>query len=82
MKIDDIKHVAVIGAGDMGHGIAEVALMAGYTVSMYDIADEFVEKGKGRIDWSLKKLTEKGILATQIGVDFKKITDIIKGFAS
>ncbi|MFW9903743.1 MAG: 3-hydroxyacyl-CoA dehydrogenase NAD-binding domain-containing protein [Candidatus Thorarchaeota archaeon] len=59
MNIDDIKHVAVIGAGDMGHGIAEVALMTGYTVSMYDIADEFVEKGKSRIDWSLQKLAEK-----------------------
>lgn len=59
MKIDDIKHVAVIGAGDMGHGIAEVALMTGYTVSMYDIADEFVEKGKSRIDWSFQKFIEK-----------------------
>ncbi|MHA2233694.1 MAG: 3-hydroxyacyl-CoA dehydrogenase family protein [Candidatus Hodarchaeales archaeon] len=59
MKIDDIKHVAVVGAGDMGHGIAEVALMSGYTVSLYDIKDEFVEKGKNRIDWSLKKLAEK-----------------------
>ena len=59
MKVDDIKHVAVIGAGDMGHGIAEVCLMTGYTVSMYDIKDEFVEKGKNRIDWSLKKLAEK-----------------------
>lgn len=69
MKIDDIKHVAVIGAGDMGHGIAEVALMAGYTVSMYDIADEFVEKGKGRIDWSLQKLTEKARISEG---DYKK----------
>ncbi|MHA1967229.1 MAG: 3-hydroxyacyl-CoA dehydrogenase NAD-binding domain-containing protein [Candidatus Hodarchaeales archaeon] len=59
MKLDDIKHVAVIGAGDMGHGIAEVALMTGYSVSLYDIADEFVEKGKNRIDWSLKKFVEK-----------------------
>ncbi len=59
MKIDDIKHVAVIGAGDMGHGIAQVCLMTGYTVSMYDIKDEFVEKGKSRIEWSLNKLTEK-----------------------
>ena len=32
MKIDDIKTVAVTGAGDMGHGIAEVALIAGYKV--------------------------------------------------
>ena len=59
MKLDDVKHVAVIGAGDMGHGIAEVALMTGYTVSLYDIKDEFVEKGKNRIDWSLKKFVEK-----------------------
>ncbi|PWI48120.1 3-hydroxyacyl-CoA dehydrogenase [Candidatus Heimdallarchaeota archaeon B3_Heim] len=59
MKIDDIKHVAVIGAGDMGHGIAQVCLMTGYTVSMYDIKDEFVEKGKSRIEWSLNKLAEK-----------------------
>ncbi|MFX1517710.1 MAG: 3-hydroxyacyl-CoA dehydrogenase NAD-binding domain-containing protein [Promethearchaeota archaeon] len=69
MKIDDIKHVAVIGAGDMGHGIAEVALMSGYTVSMYDIADEFVEKGKGRIDWSLQKLAEKARISEG---DYKK----------
>ncbi|MFX1536553.1 MAG: 3-hydroxyacyl-CoA dehydrogenase NAD-binding domain-containing protein [Promethearchaeota archaeon] len=59
MKIEDIKHVAVIGAGDMGHGIAEVALMSGFTVSMYDIKEEFVERGKSRIEWSLQKLAEK-----------------------
>ena len=59
MKLDDIKHVAVLGAGDMGHGIAQVCLMTGYIVSLYDIKDEFVEKGKGRIEWSLGKLASK-----------------------
>ena len=29
MRLQDLKTVAVIGAGDMGHGIAQVALMAG-----------------------------------------------------
>ncbi len=72
MKIDDIKHVAVIGAGDMGHGIAEVALMTGYTVSMYDIADEFVEKGKNRIDWSLQKFAEKARISEG---DYKKFME-------
>ncbi len=72
MKIDDIKHIAVIGAGDMGHGIAEVALMTGYTVSMYDIADEFVEKGKSRIDWSLQKFAEKARISES---DYKKFMD-------
>ena len=59
MKFEDINNVTLIGAGDMGHGIAEIALMAGYSVTLYDIKEEFVQKGKNRIDWSLKKLAEK-----------------------
>ena len=42
MKIEDLKDIAVIGAGDMGHGIAQAALMAGYTVNLCDIKEEFV----------------------------------------
>ncbi len=60
MKIDDIKTVAVLGAGDMGHGIAEVALINGYKVFLRDIKPEFVEKGVSRIHDSLAKLVSKG----------------------
>ncbi|MEN8246284.1 MAG: 3-hydroxyacyl-CoA dehydrogenase NAD-binding domain-containing protein [Thermodesulfobacteriota bacterium] len=60
MNIDDIKTIAVIGAGDMGHGIAEVALIAGYKVFLRDINQEFVDKGVGRINASLEKLVAKG----------------------
>lgn len=60
MNISDIKTVAVIGAGDMGHGIAEVALMAGYKVFLRDIKPEFVERGVSRIMASLEKLVSKG----------------------
>ena len=60
MNIDDIKTIAVIGAGDMGHGIAEVALIAGYKVYLRDINQEFVDKGVGRINASLEKLVSKG----------------------
>ncbi|MBX3437469.1 MAG: hypothetical protein KF861_08270 [Planctomycetaceae bacterium] len=60
MSLDRIKSVAVIGAGDMGHGIAEVALLAGYPVTLYDINTAAVEKGAGRIFASLEKLAEKG----------------------
>ena len=59
MNIDDVRSVAVIGAGDMGHGIAEVALLAGYSVRLYDIEDQFLEKGKRRIFESLDKLVSK-----------------------
>lgn len=59
MKIEDIKKIAVMGAGDMGHGIAEVALLAGYKLSMRDIEQRFIDKGVSRIKESLEKLVEK-----------------------
>jgi len=59
MKVEDIKKVVVMGAGDMGHGIAEVALLAGYKVALRDIEQKFVDKGLSRIKESLDKLTEK-----------------------
>ena len=59
MKVEDIKTVAVIGAGDMGHGIAEVALIAGYKVYLQDINQELVDRGVRRINESLTKLIEK-----------------------
>jgi enoyl-CoA hydratase/3-hydroxyacyl-CoA dehydrogenase len=59
MKVEDIKKIAVMGAGDMGHGIAEVALLAGYKVSLRDIEQRFVDKGLSRIKDSLSKFVEK-----------------------
>ncbi|MFW9902779.1 MAG: 3-hydroxyacyl-CoA dehydrogenase NAD-binding domain-containing protein [Candidatus Thorarchaeota archaeon] len=54
-----IKKISVIGAGQMGHGIAEVALLSGYFVSLVDINEDILAKGKALIDWSLKKFVEK-----------------------
>jgi len=59
MKVEDVKKIAVMGAGDMGHGIAEVALLAGYKVVLRDIEQRFVDKGLSRIKESLDKLAEK-----------------------
>ncbi|QFU81326.1 3-hydroxyacyl-CoA dehydrogenase/enoyl-CoA hydratase family protein [Natronorubrum aibiense] len=59
MSLENIDHIAVLGAGNMGHGIAEVTAMAGYDVSMRDIKPEFVEDGYDAIAWSLEKLEEK-----------------------
>jgi enoyl-CoA hydratase/3-hydroxyacyl-CoA dehydrogenase len=59
MKVEDIKKIAVMGAGDMGHGIAEVALLSGYKVAIRDIEQRFVDKGLARIKESLEKLVEK-----------------------
>ncbi len=53
------QKVAVIGAGEMGHGIAELAALHGYTVAMRDIKQEYIDRGMERLTWSLNKLVEK-----------------------
>jgi len=58
MDIDDIETVTVLGAGTMGHGIAEVAALSGYDVFLRDINEELVTEGYDQIEWSLGKLAE------------------------
>lgn len=60
MEMEGVTKVAVLGAGNMGHGIAEVVAIAGFTVVMRDITEELVQKGYDGIVWSLDKLVEKG----------------------
>ena len=59
MEFDEIETIAVLGAGSMGHGIAEVAALAGYDVNLRDIKEEFVQNGYEQIEWSLEKLADK-----------------------
>lgn len=72
MTINDISTVAVIGAGDMGHGIAEVALIAGYRVFLRDIRQDFVDRGVSRIFESLEKLAAKGKVSRDAVADIRK----------
>ncbi len=65
MKLEEIKTIAVLGAGTMGHGIAELATLAGYQVHLHDIKEEFLDKGYQGIKWSLDKLAEKGTISPQ-----------------
>jgi 3-hydroxybutyryl-CoA dehydrogenase len=55
-----INKIAVIGAGTMGHGIAHVAAQAGYRVALYDIQQDFVDRGVAAITANLDKGIEKG----------------------
>jgi 3-hydroxybutyryl-CoA dehydrogenase len=54
-----IDKIAVLGAGQMGNGITQVAACAGYEVVMIDIKQEFVERGVSAIEKSLAKLVSK-----------------------
>jgi 3-hydroxybutyryl-CoA dehydrogenase len=62
----EIKTFGVIGAGQMGNGIAQVAAMAGLNVIMHDIEERFVQKGLGTITANLKKSVEKGKLGQDV----------------
>jgi 3-hydroxybutyryl-CoA dehydrogenase len=57
-----MKTIMVIGAGQMGGGIAQVAAQAGYSVILNDIKDEFVTRGFGIIEKNLNRSVEKGKL--------------------
>ncbi|MGI1657874.1 MAG: 3-hydroxybutyryl-CoA dehydrogenase [Desulfitobacterium sp.] len=60
-----MKTIMVIGAGQMGSGIAQVAAQAGYTVILNDIKEEFVERGLKSIEKTLARNVEKGKLAPE-----------------
>jgi len=60
MQLEQVKKVAVIGAGSMGAGIAQVCAQAGYQVGMRDIEPRFVDAGIRRIRDPLMKRVEKG----------------------
>ncbi|MBS4218875.1 3-hydroxybutyryl-CoA dehydrogenase [Bacillus sp. FJAT-49711] len=56
----EIKTVMVVGAGQMGSGIAQVCALAGYNVFLNDLSESLVEKGHGGIAKNLNRQVEKG----------------------
>ena len=63
-----IKNITVVGAGMMGHGIAQVSLMAGYNVTLIDINEKFVNSGVSKIQEGLRKAEAKGKLGEGISI--------------
>ncbi|MBE9506688.1 MAG: 3-hydroxybutyryl-CoA dehydrogenase [Chloroflexi bacterium] len=61
----DIKHIAIIGAGTMGHGIAQVCATTGYQVTLIDIVPEQLERALASIRKSVDKLHSKGRLSDE-----------------
>ncbi|HYY50678.1 MAG TPA: 3-hydroxyacyl-CoA dehydrogenase NAD-binding domain-containing protein [Nitrososphaeraceae archaeon] len=57
--MSNIRKIAVLGSGVMGHGIAQISATAGYTVALRDIEGAFLQKAMDKIKWSLGKLVEK-----------------------
>lgn len=69
------QHVAVIGAGLMGSGIAQVAATAGIDVTLRDVTDAALQRGKDAIEKSLTRFAQKGRLAdSDVGAALGRIT--------
>lgn len=62
----EIKTIGVVGAGQMGSGIAQVASQSGFQVVMSDIAESFVQKGLNSISKNLDRMVEKGKITLKI----------------
>jgi 3-hydroxybutyryl-CoA dehydrogenase len=58
-----IQHIAVIGAGLMGHGIAQEFAVAGFSVCLYDLTEELLEKAIQRIRNNLELLSGQGLIS-------------------
>lgn len=68
MKVEDIKSIGVVGAGVMGHGIAQVAARSGYEVILVDISEEILKKALELIEsgpFGLRRLVEKGKMSEE-----------------
>jgi 3-hydroxybutyryl-CoA dehydrogenase len=65
MTIDALKKIAVVGAGTMGQGIAQVCAAAGYAVLLYDVQPEVADNAIAAIGKSLQLLQEKGKITPQ-----------------
>ncbi|WP_135255614.1 3-hydroxybutyryl-CoA dehydrogenase [Thermus caldilimi] len=61
----EVKKIGVVGAGQMGSGIAQVAAQAGFEVVLVDVAESFLERGLKAIQRSLGRFVEKGRIAPQ-----------------
>lgn len=55
----EINHIFIVGAGTMGHGIAQTSAVAGYRTTMMDVDEDALQRGKAAIAKSVGKLMEK-----------------------
>lgn len=62
MRLEEIRIISVLGAGIMGHGIAQAFLMGGYPVRLYDIKDSILETARAHIQKNMEMFAQEGLL--------------------
>jgi enoyl-CoA hydratase / 3-hydroxyacyl-CoA dehydrogenase len=78
MKTEDVKKIAMIGAGDMGHGIAACCLLGGYAVVLRDVDQKFIDRGLAGIKNSFNKFKDKGKITPEAYEDaLSRLTSMV-----
>ncbi len=73
MNIEDIKQIAVLGSGIMGHGIAQSFLMGGYNVRLFDISAEALDTARAHITESLALFAEADMLEGGVSANLARL---------
>ena len=76
----DVNKVGVVGAGLMGHGIAQVSAQAGYDVVLREVDDATLQKGIGKIEKQLARAVEKGKLEQSAADEIRGRISATTGF--
>jgi len=72
----EIKTIGVVGAGTVGHGIAQVGVQAGFRVVLRDLDDRILQQARARIDRGLDRLVETGKIAGEQKADMLKLLTV------
>ena len=72
-----IRNIAILGAGTMGSGIAQIAATAGFTVYLRDISKSFLNRGLARIKRSVEKILQKGLIRISKEEILEKIIPVV-----
>jgi len=62
MKLEEIRNISVLGAGIMGHGIAQSFLKGGFLVALYDIQESILERARAHIRENLKLFQQEDLI--------------------
>jgi 3-hydroxybutyryl-CoA dehydrogenase len=65
MRVNEVTRIAVVGAGQMGRGIAQVAAASGWELSLYDLNPLVLETAASRIRQGLQRAVDKGALKAE-----------------
>jgi 3-hydroxybutyryl-CoA dehydrogenase len=72
----EIKTIGVVGAGTVGHGIAQVAVQNGFRVMLRDLEDRILQHARARIDKGLGRLLDAGRIADDQKADMLKLLSV------